>query len=163
MSTTLTTGDSNNLQTTGVFSEDFSILCEKEGLIKIPLVVHNPKLQCGTSFDDHSSLGSRLHVTLEDDDPNSLKHVHFRNMRMNGKLVHVLVESSTDAASVQSLSLWNTGTPLSDPEFTPRLIDWMAQHDIQHFSIGSSVIPIKVFDDLIGLKSALMLVHSVII
>lgn len=145
---------------TGVFCEDFSILCEREGLIKIPLVVHNPKLQCGASFDDHSSLGSRVYVTLEDDEPNSLKHVHFRNMRMNGKLATILYEASKECQGIQGLSLWNTGTPLSDTSTIAPLTEWMTTHHTQHLSVGACSVPVKLFDDLIAAKSALMLVYD---
>lgn len=152
-------GDSNNPQLTGVFCEDFSIMCEREGLIKIPLVVHTPKLQCGTSVEDHSSLASRVHVTLEDDEPNSVKHVQFRNMRMISKLASILQESSKDVQSVQALSLWNTGAPFSDDNTTSILTQWMNTHNIQHLSIGGSNLPVKIFDEIIGPKSTLMLVY----
>ena len=136
-------------------------MCEREGLIKIPLVVHNPKLQCGTSIDDHSSLASRVHVTLEDDEPNSLKHVQFRNMRMISKLASILVESSKDVQTVQELSLWNAGAPFSDDNTTSLLTQWIHAHSIQQLSIGGSIVPIKIFDDVIGVKSStLMLVHD---
>ena len=154
--TILNAGDSNNPQLTGVFCEDFSIICEREGLIRIPLVVHNPKLQCGTSVDDHSSLASRVHVSLEDDEPNSLKHIEFRNMRMIGKLASILAESSKEVSSVQALSLWNTGAPFSDEDTTATLILWMSTHSIQHLSIGGSVLPFKISDDLFGVNSSLL-------
>ena len=157
----LNTGESNNSHVTGVFSEDFSIMCEREGLIKIPMVVNNPKLQCGASLDDHSSLGSRMYVTLEDDDPNSLKHVQFRNLRMTAKLASILVDTSRDStASIQGLSLWNNGAPFSDTTTASLLTDWMHSHEIQHLSIGANTIPVSVFDDLIGVKSPLLLVHD---
>ena len=134
-------------------------MCEREGLIKIPLVVHTPKLQCGTSIEDLSSLASRVHVTLEDDEPNSVKHVQFRNMRMISKLASVLQDSSKDVQSVQALSLWNTGAPFSDDNITSILTQWMNTHNIQHLSIGGSNLPVKIFDEIIGLKSTLMLVY----
>ena len=134
-------------------------MCEREGLIKIPLVVHNPKLQCGASVDDHSSLASRVHVTLEDDEPNSLKHVQFRNMRMISKLASILSDSSKDVTAIQALSLWNCGTPFSDDNTSSTLLQWMSTHTIQHLSIGGSVVSAKIFDDLIGAKSMLMLVY----
>ena len=152
----LNTGDSNNPQLTGVFCEDFSIICEREGLIKIPLVVHNPKLQCGTSIDDHSSLASRVHVSLEDDEPNSVKHIEFRNMRMISKLASVLAESSKEVSSVQALSLWNTGAPFSDEDTSVILSLWMNTHSIQDLAIGGSVLPFKISDDLIGVNSSLL-------
>ena len=135
-------------------------MCEREGLIKIPLVVHNPKLQCGASIDDHSSLASRVHVTLEDDDPNSVKHVQFRNMRMISKLANILLESSKDTQSIQGLSLWNTGAPFSDDNTTSLLTEWMNTHNTQHLSIGGSIVPAKMFEEVIGVKSPLMLVYS---
>ena len=133
-------------------------MCEREGLIKIPLVVHNPKLQCGTSIEDHSSLASRVHVTLEDDEPNSVKHVQFRNMRMTSKLASILQDSSKDVQSIQALSLWNTGAPFSDDNITSILTQWMSAHSIQHLSIGDSNLPIKIFDEIIGLKLMLVFV-----
>jgi len=136
-------------------------MCERAGLIKIPLVVHNPKLQCGVSVDDHSSLCSQLHVTLEDDEPNSLKHVHFRNMKMSQKLATIFDDANKDCSMIQALSLWNTGLPFTNSEITNTLTGWMKSHNLQHLSVGGSNIPTDVFNDLIGPKSQpLMLVKD---
>ena len=136
-------------------------MCEREKLIKIPLVVHNPKLACGTSVDDHSSLGSRVYVTLEDDEPNSVKHVQFRNMRINAKLASILFESSKECGMIQSLSLWNTGDPFSDPSIVSSFTEWFVSHQAQSLSVGASVLPVKVFDDIIGLKTPIMSVYDI--
>lgn len=162
LNTLINEGDPNNIQLTGVFCEDFSIICDREGLIKIPLVVYTPKLQCGASVDDHSSLGSRIHVTLEDDDPNSVKHIHLRNMRLNYKLTYALHESSKECSTIQSLSLWNTGDPFSNIEATVLLVQWMHTHNTQHLSVGATNIPVtnSLFDDLIGSKTDLTSVYD---
>lgn len=133
-------------------------MCEREGLIKIPMVVNSPKLQCCASLEDTSSLGSRMYITLEDDDPNSLKHVQFRNLKINAKLASILNETSRECTTIQGLSLWNTGAPFSDATTTASLLDWMSSHQIQHLSIGATSVPVNVFDDIIGMKLPMMLV-----
>lgn len=145
-------GDSTNTPLTGVFCEDFSILCERAGLSKIPLVVYTPKVQCGTSIEDLTSLGSRLHVTLENDDPNSLKHVHFRNMKMNRELASILLEASKECQAIQSLSLWNTGMPFSDHQTAGSLVNWMKAHNLHQLSIGATSVSASVFSELIGTR-----------
>lgn len=157
------TGDSNNQQGPGVFCEDFSLFCEREGLIKIPLIVNSPKLQCSASLDDNSSLGSQVYVTLEDDDPNSLKHVHFRNIKMTAKLASIFLEASRESTIIQGLSLWNNGDPFSEAGGSGPLLEWLAAHQTQHLTIGANTLPVSVFDDIIGPKPTLVLVHGDIV
>jgi len=149
----LTSGEGSTL--TGLFSEDFSTMCEREGLIKIPLLVHTPSTQCDPSVQSALSSSSLIHVTLEaDEDPNSVKHINVRNLKMNDKLMNALVEATAKCSTLSMFSLWHTGR-LSETVIE-KIIGWVCTQSIRHLALDGCQIPTTIFNHLLGAQSKTM-------
>lgn len=139
----------------GLFSEDFCTMCEREGLIKIPLLVHTPSTQCDQSVPSGETLSSssRIHVTLEaDEDPNSVKHINVRNIRMNDKLMNALVEATAKCTTLSMFSLWHTGR-LSDA-VVEKMIGWVSTQSIRHLALDGCQFPSTIFNQLLGVAQS---------
>ncbi|XP_065883812.1 leucine-rich repeat-containing protein 71-like isoform X2 [Dysidea avara] len=148
-------GEGNSL--TGMFSEDFSTMCEREGLIKIPLLVHTPSTQCDPSVPSGEDLSSsKIHVTVEaDEDPNSVKHINVRNLKMNDKLMNALVEATAKCTTLSMFSLWHTGR-LSETVIE-KMIGWVGTQNIRYLALDGCQIPTTIFNHLLGAQSKAML------
>jgi len=140
-----------------MFSEDFSTMCEREGLIKILLLVHTPSTQCDPSVQSSETLSSSscVHVTLEaDEEPNSVKHINIRNLKMNDKLMNALVEATAKCTTLSMFSLWHTGRLLET--VIEKMIGWLGTQSIRYLALDGCQIPITIVNHLLGTQSKAM-------
>ena len=113
----------------GIFSEDFTRLCRKEGMYEIPIVTRpntqeeKPPSSNGTAEDrDSTCLTSyrlvpngeytspRIEVSYESEqDLTTLKHFSFRGYKLSSQLLHLLSTCFPSYPQLQFISLWNVG------------------------------------------------------
>ena len=107
----------------GIFTEDFTRLCRKEGVCEMLVVLrHRLQDKPGSSNGDNHDVtpyklvsnrdytSPRFEVEYEDDqDLSTLRHFYFRGYKLTDQLLHILSTCFPFCTQLHSISLWSVG------------------------------------------------------